>query len=341
MTLRLDSPGVHVYSLDSLTDGAGNVVEMDVKSSTSLSRRSFIVRGRSSASFRGCGTSSDKAVSLLQGKTSKLLVTLNEVDETDGPWVVQLRYDPPIGSQKNMKSPETWTREFTIPTDKRTIAVNAEKAGDYTILSVRGQSCSGEVFSPETCRVIEQPIPTAEIDFKSIHEWQVSDDDLSALDQPSKPISCSASDTGVTAIALLHGMPPFVLSYTVKHDKSAPKTITKTFNSQRAEIILKPEDSGEYTYTFNSVSDKNYAGIPLKGKPSTTQRVHPLAMAQFGRRARKPIVTCGGDTVGVPVDLRVSSSVVPHDDTLTLFSCRVPRPSTSSFNLSGPKDRRS
>lgn len=324
---------MHVYSLDSLTDGAGNVVEMDAGTSSSLSKRSFIVRGRSSASFRGCGTSSDKAVSLLQGKTSRLLVSLNEADESDGPWVVQLRYDPPVGSEKNPKSPEAWTREFTIPADKRTIAVTAEKAGDYTILSVRGQSCSGEVFSPETCRVVEQPVPTAEIEFKSIHEWSVSSRYLSIPHQHSEPGTCSASDTGVTAIAILHGAPPFVLSYTVKHDKNAPRTISKTFTSQRAEIVLKPEDSGTYTYTFNSVSDKNYASIPLKDTPSTTQRVHPLAMAQFSRR-NVPYVNCyQRGTVGISVDLRVNrftSCMVKHRLT---FVCRVHHPSPLSFSL--------
>lgn len=136
--------------------------------------------GRSSVNFRGCSTGPDKTVSLLQGKTTKLLVSLNEVDTLDAPWAAKIRYEPPLaleppesplrGNSGNTAA-QPWTREFTIPRDKKTIAVEADKAGDYTIVSVSGNSCPGEVLSPETCRVVEQPLPTAEVEFKSIHEW--------------------------------------------------------------------------------------------------------------------------------------------------------------------------
>jgi nucleoporin POM152 len=138
------------------------------------------VLGRSSVNFRGCSTGPDKTVSLLQGKTTKLLVSLNEVDSLDAPWTAKIRYEPPLALEPTESASrgkpgntaaQPWTREFTIPYDKKTIAVEADKAGDYTIVSVRGSSCPGEVLNPETCRVIEQPLPTAEIEFKSIHEW--------------------------------------------------------------------------------------------------------------------------------------------------------------------------
>lgn len=118
----------------------------------------------------------------------------------------------------------------------------------------------------------------------------------------------SASDTGVTAIAILHGAPPFVLYYTIKHDRNPPKTVSKTFNSQRAEIVLKPERSGTYTYTFSHLTDKHYAKVPLQGTPTTTQQVHPLAVAQFvgrGSSAGNAISNCEGQTVDFELDLRV------------------------------------
>lgn len=174
LTLRLNTPGIHVYSLDSLTDGAGNTIDLVGPT------RAFTVLGRSSVNFRGCSTGPDKTLSILQGKTTKLLVSLNEVDALDAPWTVKIRYEPPAAAESHQPAPkgksakmatQPWTREFTIPHDKKTIAIEADKAGDYSIVSVSGGSCPGEVLSPETCRVIEQPLPTAEIEFKSIHEW--------------------------------------------------------------------------------------------------------------------------------------------------------------------------
>lgn len=120
----------------------------------------------------------------------------------------------------------------------------------------------------------------------------------------------SASDTGVTAIAVLHGTPPFVLYYTVKHDKNPPRTVTRTFNAQRAEIVLKPEQSGTYTYTFSHLTDKYYSRVPLEGNPSTTQRVHPLAVAQFvGGPNSVTASNCEGRSVNLELDLRVRLSI--------------------------------
>lgn len=105
-----------------------------------------------------------------------MLVSLNEVDTLDAPWTARVRYDPPLGleSKSGKAVAQSWTRDFVIPSDKKTIAIDADKAGDYSLVSISGNLCPGEVLSPETCRVVEQPIPTAEIEFKSIHEWCVS-----------------------------------------------------------------------------------------------------------------------------------------------------------------------
>ena len=136
--------------------------------------------GQSSVAFRGCSTGPDKTVSLLHGKTTKLLVSLNEVDTLDAPWTAKIRFQPPLAleSQESASrgksgrmTAQPWINEYTIPRDKKTIAVEVDQAGDYTIVSVSGSACPGEVLSPETCRVVEQPLPTAEIEFKSIHEW--------------------------------------------------------------------------------------------------------------------------------------------------------------------------
>lgn len=33
------------------------------------------------------------------------------------------------------------------------------------------QWCAGDVLAPETCQVVERPLPSAEIEWKRIHEW--------------------------------------------------------------------------------------------------------------------------------------------------------------------------
>jgi hypothetical protein len=33
------------------------------------------------------------------------------------------------------------------------------------------QHCVGEVLAPDTCSVVERPLPSAQIEWKRIHEW--------------------------------------------------------------------------------------------------------------------------------------------------------------------------
>ena len=92
----------------------------------------------------------------------------------------------------------------------------------------------------------------------------------------------------------------------MKHDSNPPRTIAKTFNTQRAEIVLKPEQSGTYTYTFSHLTDKYYSKVPLEGSLSTTQRVHPLAVAQFvGGPNGVTASNCEGRSVELELELRV------------------------------------
>ena len=152
-------------------------------------------------------------------------------------------------------------------------------------------------------------MPSAEIEFKSIHEWCVliTLRDKVALTR-TRLIPHSSGDTGVSASLVLHGTPPFLLFYTTKHDKNPVKTLTKSVNSARSEITLKPEMSGSYTYTFTHISDKNYQKIPLSGTPTTTQHVHPLASANFIRttkEGRDVVSNCEGQSIEISMDLRV------------------------------------
>lgn len=170
------------------------------------------------------------------------------------------------------------------------------------------QWCEGDVLSPETCKVVEKPMPTAEIEWKRIHEW--SEFRLSRTTPDPLITVRSSGDTGVSASLIFHGTPPFQVYYRTQRDREDPRDLFKTFTSSRGELTLQPEHSGHYFYTFLHLSDGNYKKMELNG-PSIDQIVHPLAAADFvpttgNGRSKRTVNSCSGNTVDIEVDLRVS-----------------------------------
>lgn len=111
----------------------------------------------------------------------------------------------------------------------------------------------------------------------------------------------------------MHGKPPFQIYYQQKRNNEAFKEMSRIFQGSRGEIVLQPESSGNYTYTFTSLSDANYRRIKLDG-PTIDQVVHPLAAANFATSggsgtARRSVNSCSGNKVGVEIDLRVSGFI--------------------------------
>lgn len=155
-------------------------------------------------------------------------------------------------------------------------------------------------------------MPTAEIEWKRIHEWCVR---LVCPVLLHRLITAySSGDTGVSASLIFHGTPPFQVYYRTKRDREEPRDVFKTFGSSRGELTLQPEHSGHYFYTFLHLSDANYKKVELNG-PSIDQIVHPLAAADFvptagTGRPKRMVNSCSGNMVDVEVDLRVSHFVV-------------------------------
>jgi len=117
----------------------------------------------------------------------------------------------------------------------------------------------------------------------------------------------------VSASLVLHGTPPFQIYYRMQRDDEAPREISKSFTTSRAELTLQPERSGHYVFTFIAISDANYRKVELQG-PSIDQMIHPLASADFSEshgsgRGKRIVNTCSGDTVDIDVDLKVSLGV--------------------------------
>jgi nucleoporin POM152 len=160
LTVSLDAIGTHTYTLEHAMDRYGNSV---IPTHSSTSTRAITVLRRPSVSFKTCGPGQPS--SLLIGSETKVAITTHSSDPLDGLWGVDVRYTP---SDKRHKG---WEKKLKSQDNTKDIILHANAPGEYTILGVKGKYCDGDVLSPETCKVIEMPHPSAEIEWKKIHEW--------------------------------------------------------------------------------------------------------------------------------------------------------------------------
>ncbi|EPQ61413.1 hypothetical protein GLOTRDRAFT_102151 [Gloeophyllum trabeum ATCC 11539] len=310
LTASLDSLGTHVYVLESVADGVGNLIQTSSQALVSQQGRKgsvgpdsrvsaapalntkttrvVQVLQRPAVSFMHCGPG--RPASLLIGSEFPLTVSAKEADAADSPWEIKMKYLPsPVeesgqGGRRN----KPWTRTLRTQDDRKDLTFQANAPGEYSIVSVKGKYCDGDILSPDICKVVELPRPSADIEWRRIHE-------------------CSG-DTGVAASLILHGTPPFQVYYRMQRDKEPPRDMHTAFYGSRGELTLQPDRSGHYVFSFLQLSDANYKRIDLKG-PSIDQVVHPLSSADFVQngqpgRGKTIINTCSGDTVDVDVELR-------------------------------------
>ncbi|KAG2156607.1 uncharacterized protein EDB93DRAFT_1310685 [Suillus bovinus] len=279
LSLSLDALGKHTYNLESVIDGMGNVVHLNEGQRDTKITRSLSVLRRPSVSFKACGPG--HPTSLLIGSEAPVALAVSNADPVDGPWDIDVRFEPASGDGKRIKP---WDKKIQTQEDNNDIVLKAGVPGEYIVTGIRGKYCDGDVLAPETCKVVEKAMPTAEIEWKRIHE-------------------CSG-DTGVSASLIMHGTPPFQVYYRTQRDTEPPRDLFKTFTSSRGELTLQPDHSGHYYYTFVQLSDAYYKKVALDG-PSIDQIVHPLAGADFvGGRGKRVVSSCEGVTVGIEVDLR-------------------------------------
>ncbi|KAI0756262.1 hypothetical protein C8Q80DRAFT_1092612 [Daedaleopsis nitida] len=303
LTVVLDALGTHKYVLESVTDALGNVAVAGQHSTSSsafarkmspeqyrilVATRSVSVLRRPSVSFKHCGHG--QPASLLIGSEAPLTIATVDADTADAPWEVAVQYEPPQADDgaKSSKRYKGWTKTFETQGHRRELTLRASAPGEYTIAGIKGQYCEGDVLSPETCKVVERPLPSAEIEWKKIHE-------------------CSG-DIGVSASLVLHGTPPFQVYYRSQRDSEPAREVSKTFATPRGELTVQPDRSGHYSFKIHQISDANYKKIDLKSDAIELD-VHPPPSADFagnahGGRGKKSISSCSGSNVNVDVELR-------------------------------------
>ena len=160
LTVSLDAIGMHAYTLEHVMDRYGNSI---IPTHSPATTRTITVLRRPSVSFKTCGPG--RPSSLLIGSETQVAITTHSSDPLDGLWDVGVRYMP---SDKKHKG---WEKQLRSQDGARGITLHASDPGEYTILGVKGKYCDGDVLNPETCKVIEMPLPSAEIEWKKIHEW--------------------------------------------------------------------------------------------------------------------------------------------------------------------------
>ncbi|KAF9245820.1 hypothetical protein BU15DRAFT_85502 [Melanogaster broomeanus] len=293
LSLSVDSLGRITFVLESVIDGMGNVVSLDqgVGSEALLhsvvldpkTTRSLNVLRRPSISFRNCGPGNP--VPLLIGSEAPLSLYVADSDPLDAPWNVDIKFEPSDDAKSGGKPIKPWKN--TLQTQKQILGLSAGAAGEYTITGVRGKWCEGDVLSPEICKVVEKSMPTAEIEWKRIHE-------------------CSG-DTGVSASLILHGAPPFQVYYSTQRDKEKPRELFKTFTSSRGELTLQPEHSRSLLLYLLPAQRCQLSRKSSSMGPVSTRSYILWPLADFvsaGGWAKRVVNSCSGNMVDIEVDLR-------------------------------------
>ncbi|KAF9454153.1 hypothetical protein P691DRAFT_798413 [Macrolepiota fuliginosa MF-IS2] len=283
LSISLNEPGTHLYALEEVVDGQGNVIRVGTEPAAAeggtvnktKTTRSFVVLRQPLVSFKNCNPQHPRP--LLLGSETELEISTMETDKFDAPWEITLRYQPPQepldGSKVDSKL-KPWKKVLKTQGNKGDTLIRASTPGEYRIVGIKGKHCVGQVLAPDTCSSV-------------INDF------------------LSSGDTGVSASLILHGTPPFQVHYKMQRDSEPPQERSQTFANSRGELTLRPDKSGHYAFTFVAMSDANYRKVELKG-PSIEQTVHPLASADFADSVpnRKTASSCAGDTVDFDIDLR-------------------------------------
>ncbi|KAG0181849.1 hypothetical protein DFQ28_005079 [Apophysomyces sp. BC1034] len=271
LNLTFDEAAQYEYQLTKVTDGAGNVVEMNA------AKQRFDVHEHPKAQFECSAT--DPVRLLIGDDYTKLPLILQGVSK----WDLKYQFSPEDGSAE--------AKELTTQLDQSRTSLQVSAPGEYKLLSVSDKYCKGDVLYPSACQVIQPPIPSVDVQTTPI------------------PSECAGdNEIGMKFVVELHGTPPFNLQYTVVKQNGKTKSIVERkrerIDRSRHIFTYLPSSSGEYTYEFTSLDDRYYKDRNTNIKP-IKQIVHPQPDAKFGKKLRSLQVlrTCVGEAMDLDVEL--------------------------------------
>jgi nucleoporin POM152 len=147
LSISLDALGKHLYALEDVMDGVGNIVRVsDPLTSNSWNDRKFArnltVLRRPSFSFRGCRPGNPTP--LLIGSEVALTASAIAADPLDSPWELLMKYTPPPlteeNSKGNVKRYKPWKRTARTANEKTELSIQANAPGEYILLGVKGKA---------------------------------------------------------------------------------------------------------------------------------------------------------------------------------------------------------
>ncbi|CEH17446.1 hypothetical protein CBOM_03487 [Ceraceosorus bombacis] len=307
LTLDTRQPGTYTYTLHSVVDACGKSMhpatsESHGFASETIASRAVVVHPRARVALKSC--SIDNPIKVLRNKLDdkKLRIEVSGDGAFDGPVHALLRYQSISGAAPSVKN-------LTLPAGTSEHALQG--LGEYSIDSVGGAFCDGEVLAPSVCRAVDVPPPQADVTFHAIQD------------------QC-AGTIGAKALVSLSGTPPFRLEMQESVADKPPQRSVKRIEAMRTEMELRPNLNGNVTYRFLKLDDANYAGVEIRDA-TFTQSIHPLADARFrplsaqqqvsrttanqharnvknaATQAEKVVLhSCDGDTATVEVEFRGS-----------------------------------
>ncbi|KAI9491678.1 hypothetical protein BDB00DRAFT_831699 [Zychaea mexicana] len=276
LTMNLDlsfkESGEHVYYINRVIDGVGNVVEIN-----DPVKNKFIVHGHPKVQFQCSATD---PVNLLIGEDStNLPLSL----EGSSPWKLEYEYTSEVD--------EGTTKLKTTQISDSKSSLKAHAPGEYKLLRVSDKFCRGDVLLPSTCQVVQPPPPLIRVDATPV------------------PSECADdSEVGMRFAVEFEGAPPYTFEYQVVKNNGKRKTVVekKRERVDRSRFLFSylPTSSGGYTYEFLSLDDRNYKNRETNVQ-SIKQIVHPQPDAKFtgNMKALQSIRTCIGDDVELDVAL--------------------------------------
>ncbi|KAK9479247.1 hypothetical protein V1514DRAFT_305271 [Lipomyces japonicus] len=288
----LGTVGRWSYTIDEVEDGLGNLVnysklyaDTDREQAPELTSKGlnygFLVHPRPTVRFSTC--SPERPVNLPKGKTLSVPLQLSQSAE-GGPYNVGLLYTPldSFGSNEK-KNVEVLNVTLRNGLEKFIIS----KPGTYTIDSINGKYCGGDILESASCVALMPSEPTLSVSFEDIED------------------KCAGS-IGVTADLTLTGTPPFEIRYQVIKDVGTGRQVTKPekllITKTRHQLQFRPDAAGHYVYEFFMLADSLYHGIKLDPAVfRAEQTVKVLASASFAKDSLNKRC-CIGDTAKFDVN---------------------------------------
>ncbi|KAK5049321.1 hypothetical protein LTR84_004250 [Exophiala bonariae] len=278
----LHQNGTHSYVIESVEDGLGNKILYGSPSPKDLHAprvQSLVVHNRPQVRLHDC--SPDLLIPIPSGKTTRLPIRIQDPAKLHASdWPLTLKYRFVAETNEEVPQIEVFAHEMTDDRSGPTIG----KAGRYSIDSIAGRFCPGEVLEPSSCSLFNPPEPDISVAREDIFD------------------KCAGNSIGMTLNLDFTGTPPFKVMYNVAREGKARPQV-KSFSTMRGQIELLEQSAGTYTYTLNQISDSVYEPNSLKDRGLVFQQtIRPPASAVF-QNSQTIIKACLGQPVPETVKL--------------------------------------